>query len=295
MLVAPPIALGHISGRNYHLHHNMSSTSQHTDVNLPPKRRRRRWLVRGLFIMCFVLPVAYETAIYAAADKPPGSRQANWSTTGLLPSAASDPEARVIVFAARNGRWRSIFAVHSWIVVKPENGPYARYEVTGFGQPVRVNWMAPDAYWFSNRPEVVADIRGPLAAQAIPKITAAIDKYAYAKFGDYRVWPGPNSNTFVATALRAAPELHVALPPTAIGKDFRADYSVFGFTPSETGIEIAVFGLLGLKAGWVEGIELNMFTLVAGLDLRRPAVKLPAIGGIGLDAIDAGARATGIR
>lgn len=269
----------------------MTSASQ--PINADARSRgRRRWLLHLIFILCFVLPVAYETALYAAADRPLSFRQANWSSTGLLPAAESDPEARVVVFAARNGRWRSIFAVHSWIVVKPQNGPYVRYEVTGFGKPVRVNNLAPDAFWFSNRPDVIADIRGPLAAQAIPKIVAAVDTYAYAKLGDYRIWPGPNSNTFVATVLRAAPELNVSLPPTAIGKDFRADYSIVGFTPSETGFELELFGLLGLKAGWIEGIEFNVFTLVAGVDLRRPAIKLPAIGRIGVEAVSASAQAS---
>jgi len=260
----------------------MSSASEHTAVNPPRRPLRRRWLPHGLFAACFVLPVAYETGLYAATDHPANFRRANWSSTGLLPPAAEDSAPRVLVFAARNGTWRSIFAVHTWIVLKPENGSYTRYEVTGFGQPVRVNWMAPDAHWYSNTPQVVADIHGPLAAQAIPKITAAVDNYAYAKFGDYRIWPGPNSNTFVATVLRAAPELQVAMPPTAIGKDFRADNSIAGWTPSRTGFEVELFGLLGLKAAWVEGIEINLFTLVAGLDLRDPAIKLPGIGRIGL-------------
>ena len=70
-----------------------------------------------------------------------------------------------------------------------------------------------------------------------PEIEAAIQGYRYAKLGDYRVWPGPNSNTFVATALAAAPELEIALPPDAIGKDFRIDGSIFGLTASRTGIE----------------------------------------------------------
>jgi hypothetical protein len=260
----------------------MSSATDHAAVN-PPRRRRRHWLMHGLLVVGFVLPVACQTAIFAATEQPGSWRQASWATTGLLPPAASDPDARILVFAARNGRWRSIFAVHTWIVVKPQNGQYARYDVTGFGMPIRVNSLAPDANWFSNTPEVIADIRGPRAAQAIPKIIAAIDNYAYAKFGDYRIWPGPNSNTFVATVLRAAPELLVALPPTAIGKDFRADHSVVGLTPSRTGVELEIFGLLGLKAGWVEGVEINLFTLVAGVDLRRPAIKLPAIGRIGMD------------
>jgi hypothetical protein len=187
-----------------------------------------------------------------------------------------------MVFSARTGRWRSIFAVHSWIVVKPRNGEYTRYEVTGFGEPLRVNRIAPDAYWFSHYPEIVGDIRGDLAEKAIPKIQDAVHQYAYAKHGDYRIWPGPNSNTFVATVLRAVPELAVALPPTAIGKDFRADYSPVGLTPSRTGVEATLFGLLGIKAGWVEGIEINVLTLVAGLDLRHPAIKLPGLGRIGI-------------
>jgi len=31
-------------------------------------------------------------------------------------------------------------------------------------------------------------------------------------------------------------------------------------------------------AGWDEGFEVNLFGLVAGFDLRRPALKLPGIG-----------------
>ena len=41
--------------------------------------------------------------------------------------------------------------------------------------------------------------------------------------------------------------------------------------------------LAALKAGWVEGVEVNLLGLVAGLDLRHPAVKLPGFGRIGFD------------
>ena len=41
-------------------------------------------------------------------------------------------------------------------------------------------------------------------------------------------------------------------------------------------------GYLGLKIGWVEGIELNLLGGVIGLDLRRPAIKLPAVGRLGM-------------
>jgi hypothetical protein len=78
------------------------------------------------------------------------------------------------------------------------------------------------------------------------------------------------------------PELATTLPPNAIGKDFRA-YLYAGLTDSKTGVEASLWGVLGVKVGWVEGIELNFMGLVAGLDLRHPAVKLPGFGRLGLD------------
>jgi hypothetical protein len=75
------------------------------------------------------------------------------------------------------------------------------------------------------------------------------------------------------------------MPPEAIGKDFRADGSLFGLTESGTGVEMSLYGLLGLKVGRVEGLEVNFLSLVAGLDTRRPAVKIPAFGRIGFDLL----------
>lgn len=249
-----------------------------------PKRSRRSWYRSRLllaWLAIFALPVAIQYVRWVTKETPESYRTANWGTANILPAAANDPEARVLVFAGRNGRWRSIFADHTWIAIKPTNGVYTRYDVTGFGsQPVRTNMLPPDAHWFGNHPIIVADIRGELAERAIPKIQEAVKSYAFAKYGDYLVWPGPNSNTFVATIVRAVPELAVALPPTAIGKDFRADYSFFGLTPSGTGIELELYGLLGFKLGWVEGVEINFLTLVAGIDIRNPALKLPAVGRI---------------
>jgi hypothetical protein len=41
-------------------------------------------------------------------------------------------------------------------------------------------------------------------------------------------------------------------------------------------------GYFGLTMGWIEGIELNFFGGVLGIDIRRPAVKLPGLGRLGL-------------
>ena len=39
---------------------------------------------------------------------------------------------------------------------------------------------------------------------------------------------------------------------------------------------------VGLTIGWVEGLELNLFGGVLGLDIRRPALKFPGVGRLGL-------------
>jgi hypothetical protein len=244
--------------------------------------------IRLMLLIVFLAPVAAKAVLWGF-EEPRYWQTARWSSAGILPEPANDPEARITMFAARTGGWRSIFAVHTWIVLKPAGADaYTRYEVTGFGgRPLRINARPPDGFWLGDRPQIVADIRGERAATAIPKIEAAIKAYPYNESGDYRMWPGPNSNTFVANVLRAAPELEIAMPPEAIGKDFRADGALYGLTESRTGVELSLYGLLGLKVGKVEGVELNVLTLVAGLDAQHPAVKLPAFGRIGLDRLTA--------
>ncbi len=230
----------------------------------------------------FVFPLAVHAALYASKDRPASYRVADWSSVGMLPPATAEREARLLLFTGRTGRWKGIFAVHSWVVLKPQDATaWSRYDVVGWGQPVRTNGWAPDGRWFGNTPRVLIDVRGPAAAALIPKVKAAITSYGYSSFGDYRIWPGPNSNTFTASVLRAVPELDTTLPPNALGKDFRP-YPYVGLTDSGTGIEASLWGLLGVKVGWVEGVELNFFGLVAGLDLRHPAIKLPGFGRLGM-------------
>ena len=115
---------------------------------------------------------------------------------------------------------------------------------------------------------------------------AAIRDYAWQKQGDYRAWPGPNSNTFVAAIIDAVPEIRTALPPTAIGKDYPYDGRPVRWTPSRTGVRVTAGGYVGLTVAWVEGIELNILGNVAGLDLRRPAIKLPGLGRLGMRGPD---------
>src|SRR4051812_26611439 len=192
----------------------------------------------------FLFPLGVHAALYASKERPASFRDADWSSVGMLPEAGADREARFLVFTGRTGRWKGIFAVHSWVVYKPENSEtWSRYDVVGWGQPVRTNGWAPDGRWFGDTPRVLVDVRGSEAAALIPKVKVAIQAYSYNNYGDYRIWPGPNSNTFTATVLRAIPELAATLPPNALGKDFRA-YPYAGLTDSRTGFEASLFGLL---------------------------------------------------
>lgn len=232
-------------------------------------------------VLLFLGPLVARAALYVASDDPRSWRDASWASTGLLPDATAHKDARVIVFTGTTGAWKGIFSVHSWIVVKRAGArSWTRYDVVGWGNPVRTNNWPADGRWYGNTPVVVADIAGAAAEALIPRIEAAVADYRYARDGDYRIWPGPNSNSFVATVLRAVPELGTALPPNAVGRDFR-DGLYAGLTDSRTGLEINLYGLAAVKIGWVEGLELNLLGLVAGLDLRQPGVKLPGFGRVG--------------
>jgi hypothetical protein len=237
------------------------------------------WSVLAIFL----LPVLVEAAVLAFRGGPTHWSQWDRTVTSRLGDAASHPEARVLVMSGRTRGWKGAVSVHSWVVVKRENErAWRRYDVAGWGSPVRLNWWPPDL-WFGEHGEIVADISGAEAAKLIPRVEAAIKDYRYASVGDYRIWPGPNSNTFVASVLRAVPELGAVLPPNAVGRDFRP-LPYAGLTDSGTGIEVSLWGLAGVKLGWVEGVEVNMLGLVAGLDLRHPAVKVPGFGRVGFDS-----------
>jgi len=235
-------------------------------------------------LLLFLGPIFARAALYAVDDGPRSWRDADWSSTGLLPKASADTQARVIVFTATTGAWKGIFSVHSWIVFKSANATaWTRYDVVGWGEPVRTNNWPADGRWFGNMPVAIADISGPDAEKLIPRIETAVTEYRFARAGDYRIWPGPNSNSFVASILRTVPELGVTLPPNAVGRDFREGVYA-GLTDSRTGFELNLSGLAAFKIGWVEGIEVNLLGLVAGLDLRHPGLKLPGFGRVGIES-----------
>jgi len=239
-----------------------------------------RWrMVFLAFAVVFLLPLALHGVWWLGKDHPASWRAADWSSAGLLPPPSEVRRALIFVLAAPAGRWKGVFSVHSWIVVKEKDAPrYTRYDVAGWGKPVKIDNWAPDGRWFGSTPQLIAAVEGEVAERLIPKIKSAVVDYPYNQAGDYRVWPGPNSNTFIAHVLARVPEAGIALPPNAIGKDFRKAGIYLGSSPTRTGIQVSLYGLFGLTLAWIEGLEINVFGLVAGVDFRQVAIKLPGWG-----------------
>ena len=236
-----------------------------------------------LFILLLAGPATL--AVARAREHAPWS-SLRWDSAGLAPDPARHPEAVVQVYCARSWGWKGAFSLHCWVALKPEGArAFERYDVVGWGvgsgRPALRRDIRPvDGYWAGNRPEIVGDLRGAEAAAAIPKLRRAIAAYPYA--ATYRIWPGPNSNSFVAWMVRAVPELGFAVPAHAVGRDWLPWWRPVALTPSGTGLQLSLWGLAGVAVGVEEGLEVNLLGLVLGVDPKHLAVKLPGIGSVGL-------------
>jgi len=245
------------------------------------KRVKRLAMVLGALLLGPVLAVSCGR-VSLGGDWQTADR----SSAGLAPDPQSTPEAVVQVYAARAFNWRGALAVHTWIATKPRDaGYYTVHQVMGWRkyhnlQVVMSTPDIPDRSWFGSRPELLVDLRGERAAQAIPRIEAAVASYPYRR--DYNMWPGPNSNTFTAHVGREVPELAMDLPTTAIGKDFLTNGGILESAPSGTGGQLSLYGLLGVTVAREEGLELNILALSFGIDVLHPAIKLPGFGRIGM-------------
>ncbi len=242
-------------------------------------RCRRCSLIRlGLVVLTLAVIVGAAAVRQSMADWRTASR----ASVGIAPDPALHSEAIVQVYAARAYSWRGVFGVHTWIAVKPSAAlEFTVYEVIGWrvrrGQPaLAVSNRPADGRWFGNTPTVIADLRGDGVDDVIKRIDAVAKSYPF--MDKYRLWPGPNSNTFTAHVARAIPELRLDLPPTAIGKDYLPFSGLLARTPSSTGYQVSLFGLLGVLAGTEEGVELNLLGLTFGVDPADLALKLPLAG-----------------
>lgn len=151
-------------------------------------------------------------------------RTASRAPAGIAPVPDQTREAVLHVYGAPAWGWRGWFAIHTWIATKRSGAPaYTVYEVIGWrenrGLPVvRIEQDYPDRYWFGEKPRLLKEHRGPGVDRLIDAVDRAAQSYPWPH--SYRVFPGPNSNTFTAWIAEQVPELELDLPFTAIGSGY---------------------------------------------------------------------------
>ena len=236
------------------------------------------WAVFGVFLA----PALIALAVRACSEQPHW-RVASHDSAGLAPAPDRHQEAVVQAYAARTWGTRGGVAVHTWLALKRSGADrYTRLEVIGWGLEragsavVRGRPSPPDAMWFSNPPQLLADVRGAGVDAVIDNIEAAAAAYPHA--AEYETWPGPNSNTFIAHIARQVPALRLDIPPTAIGKDYLPGGAFAAPAPSGTGWQLSLRGFAGVLVALQEGVEVNLLGLSAGLRVWPPAIRLPGLG-----------------
>src|SRR5690242_16592022 len=114
------------------------------------RRTFRKTMTLAIFVL-FLMPVLARATLYGFSDAPKSWRDADWSSTGTLGPATRDPEARLLVFTGTTGGWKGVLSVHSWVVFKTKGArSWTRYDVVGWGSPLRTNNWAPDGRWYGN-------------------------------------------------------------------------------------------------------------------------------------------------
>lgn len=205
-----------------------------------------KWRVLFWLFMLFLLACGALIYFHPEDDWKTADR----SSSRLAPLPSEEPEAVVQVYAARTFGWRKYFAVHSWMAVKERNADaYTVYQVLGYrlpstGTSVSIATDIPDRKWFGAEPALIQELRGKAAEKAIPELT-------------------------------------VELPPHAVGKDYPAG-GIVDLTETGKGVRINFWGIAGASLGLAEGVEISLMGLNAGVDILRPALKLPMIGRVGV-------------
>jgi hypothetical protein len=236
-----------------------------------------------------LLALSFGLSLADPAQPPLGERRTWFSASRASAGIAPDPQANaalaiVQVYAAPTWGWRGRFAVHPWIIHKRAGETvYTRHDVIGWRAPqvVQRDAALPDGRWYGAQPRLLVSHQGPAAAAMIDAIEAAIASYPYAD--RYRSYPGPNSNTFLAHIGREVPALRLDLPANAIGKDWRPLTHPVGVSPTGSGVQASLLGLLGVSVGLREGVEFNLLGLHFGIDVDTPALRLPFVGRLGFE------------
>jgi hypothetical protein len=178
--------------------------------------------------------------------------------------------------------WYTRFAEHVWVEIADAQGRERIEWNRGFDAVVHTELDTNDLTGDATADErwdrsvaVLARWTGGNAVALATRIRAVADDFPNA--ADYRAWPGPNYNTFIAWLAREA-SFGIELPANAVGKDY-AGWLAAGVSTTGLGLHLDT-AVLGVQAGLVEGVELHLLGLTAGVGLWPPSLKLPFLPAI---------------
>jgi len=180
--------------------------------------------------------------------------------------APPNDQATVLLVTGGLGHPIEKIARHPWFAARRAGETqWTIWEVGGGGS-------ADDP--FDNQPYLEPVLHGVWRGAAGADAIACLEREAppWLAALHYRVWPGPNSNSFGDVMLRRC-DLHASLPVTAIGKDYRGLVGA-SWTTEGTGLQIET-PVLGLRVGLKEGVEIHVLGLGFGFDLWPPALIVP--------------------
>jgi hypothetical protein len=138
------------------------------------------------------------------------------------PDPLRHPDAIIQVYGADVWGFRGNFAIHTWIATKSFGASdYQIVQVIGWrlrrGRSVlSVTEGNPARPWYGSPAILLHEIHGAEAESLIDRVHDAARRYPFDR--EYKMWPGPNSNSFTAWIGLEVPELNLDLPVKAIGQ-----------------------------------------------------------------------------
>ena len=142
----------------------------------------------------------------------------------MAPDARNHQDAIIQLYGADVWGFRGKFAIHTWIATKARGAAeYQIYQVIGWRlrrgrSVVSISGGNPAQPWYGSPAILLHEIRGAEAQVLIGAVHDAALSYPFAM--EYKMWPGPNSNSFTAWIGLEVPQLMLDLPAKAIGQSW---------------------------------------------------------------------------
>ena len=179
-----------------------------------PSRLKKFTLAVTLFVVLSIASLWVTS--WALEPQPFGMAQA--------PDPLDYQDAIIQVYGADVWGFRGNFAIHTWIATKARGAAdYQVYQVIGWRlrrgrSVVSITEGNPARPWYGSPAILLHEIRGDEAQALVDPVHDAALSYPFDR--EYKMWPGPNSNSFTAWIGLEVPGLDLDLPVKAIGQSW---------------------------------------------------------------------------